>query len=216
MFTGLIEDLGTLRRFQKSGDSGRITIATAFPMHEIVMGESIAVNGVCLTVVDFGSGAFTADVSPESLARTNLGQMAVGSRVNLERALRLSDRLGGHIVSGHVDTLGVVTERSQDQNAVRYTIEVPESQIRYLVEKGSVAIDGISLTVNAVTDRSFSVAVIPHSLAKTTLQWCKPGVRVNVETDILGKYVERLLRPTQLQSNEASISLDFLAKNGFM
>lgn len=216
MFTGLIEDLGTLRRFQKSGDSGRITIATAFPMQEIVMGESIAVNGVCLTVVGFGGGSFTADVSPESLARTNLGQLNTGSRVNLERALKLSDRLGGHIVSGHVDTQGVVTERRQDQNAVRFTIEVPQSQIRYLVEKGSVAIDGISLTVNAVAEQTFSVAVIPHSLAKTTLQWCEPGVRVNVETDILGKYVERLLRPAQSTPKEGSISLDFLAKNGFM
>jgi riboflavin synthase len=216
VFTGLIEDLGTLRRFQKSGDSGRITIATAFPMQEIVMGESIAVNGVCLTVVDFGGGSFTADVSPESLARTNLGQLNTGSRVNLERALKLSDRLGGHIVSGHVDTQGVVTERRQDQNAVRFTIEVPQSQIRYLVEKGSVAIDGISLTVNAVAEQTFSVAVIPHSLAKTTLQWCEPGVRVNVETDILGKYVERLLRPAQSTPKEGSISLDFLAKNGFM
>jgi riboflavin synthase len=216
VFTGLIEDLGTLRRFQKSGDSGRITIATAFPMQEIVMGESIAVNGVCLTVVGFGGGSFTADVSPESLARTNLGQLNTGSRVNLERALKLSDRLGGHIVSGHVDTQGVVTERRQDQNAVRFTIEVPQSQIRYLVEKGSVAIDGISLTVNAVAEQTFSVAVIPHSLAKTTLQWCEPGVRVNVETDILGKYVERLLRPAQSIPKEGSISLDFLAKNGFM
>jgi len=216
VFTGLIEDLGTLRRFQKNGDSGRITVATAFPMQEIVMGESIAVNGVCLTVVDFGGGSFTADVSPESLARTNLGQLNTGSRVNLERALKLSDRLGGHIVSGHVDTQGVVTERRQDQNAVRFTIEVPQSQIRYLVEKGSVAIDGISLTVNAVAEQTFSVAVIPHSLAKTTLQWCEPGVRVNVETDILGKYVERLLRPAQSTPKEGSISLDFLAKNGFM
>ncbi|MGE4545878.1 MAG: riboflavin synthase [Pedobacter sp.] len=216
MFTGLIEDLGTLRRFQQHGDSGRITIATAFPMQEIVMGESIAVNGVCLTVVDFGGGTFTADVSPESLSRTNLGQLNTGSRVNLERALKLSDRLGGHIVSGHVDAQGVVVDRRLDQNAVRFTIEVPESQIRYLVEKGSVAIDGISLTVNSVSERSFSVAIIPHSLAKTTLQWCEPGAKVNIETDILGKYVERLLRPVQSGSKEGAISLDFLAKNGFM
>lgn len=216
MFTGLIEDLGTLHRFQKHGESGRITVATAFPMQEVVMGESIAVNGVCLTVVDFGNGTFTADVSPESLSRTNLGLLNVGSRVNLERALRLSDRLGGHIVSGHVDTLGIVSERRQDQNAVRFTIEVPESQIRYLVEKGSVAIDGISLTVNSVTGRTFSIAVIPHSLAKTTLQWCEPGARVNIETDVLGKYVERLLHPAESKPTEVGISLDFLGKNGFI
>jgi riboflavin synthase len=216
MFTGLIEDLGTLRRFHKTGDSGRITVATAIPMHEIVMGESIAVNGVCLTVVDFGEGTFTADVSPESLARTNLGNLKTGSRVNLERALRLSDRLGGHIVSGHVDALGTVTERKQDQNAVRFTIEIPSAQMRYLVEKGSVTIDGISLTVNAVGENTFSVALIPHSLAQTTMQWCGVGTRVNIETDILGKYVERLLRPAETAPQKGDISLDFLAKNGFL
>lgn len=216
MFTGLIEDLGTLKRFQKTGESGRITVATSIPMQEIVMGESIAVNGVCLTVVAFGGGTFTADVSPESLARTNLGRLAPGDRVNLERALRLSDRLGGHIVSGHVDALGVVRERRQDQNAVRFSIEVPQAQMRYLVEKGSVTVDGISLTVNAVGAQTFGVAVIPHSLARTTLQWCEPGTRVNIETDILGKYVERLLRPAESEPPEGGIDLDFLARNGFV
>lgn len=216
MFTGLIEDLGTLRRFARSGDSGRITVATAIPMEQIVMGESIAVNGVCLTVVAFGDGSFTADVSPESLGRTNLGQLNTGARVNLERALRLSDRLGGHLVSGHVDALGVIAERRQDQNAVRFTIEMPPSQMRYLVEKGSVAVDGISLTVNAVTDSSFAVAVIPHSLARTTLQWCEAGSRVNIETDILGKYVERLQRPAGALPGKPDLTLDFLAKNGFL
>lgn len=216
MFTGLIEDLGTLRRFQKTGDSGRITVATGIPMQEIVMGESIAVNGVCLTVVAFGNGTFTADVSPESLGRTNLGQLHVGSRVNLERALRLSDRLGGHIVSGHVDAQGLVIERFQDQNAVRFHIEVPTAQMRYLVEKGSVTVDGISLTVNAVAERSFGIAVIPHSLARTTLQWCEPGTRVNIETDILGKYVERLLHPAASEPEKSPIDLDFLARNGFV
>lgn len=216
MFTGLIEDIGTLRRFQKTGDSGRITVATAIPMDEIAMGESIAVNGVCLTVVDFGDGTFPADVSPESLGRTNLGQLRTGGRVNLERALRLSDRLGGHIVSGHVDTQGVVVRRILDQNAVRFTIEVPASQMRYLVEKGSVTVDGISLTVNAVSERTFGIAVIPHSLARTTLQWCEAGTRVNIETDILGKYVERLLRPAASEPEDEGIDLDFLAENGFL
>ncbi|ABA88692.1 riboflavin synthase [Syntrophotalea carbinolica DSM 2380] len=216
MFTGLIEDLGVLKRFQKTAQSGKITVATAIPMAEIVMGESIAVNGVCLTVTDFGNGTFTADVSPESLSRTNLGQLQAGSRVNLERALKLSDRLGGHIVSGHVDALGLVTKRFQDQNAVRFTIEVAESQMRLLVEKGSVTVDGISLTVNSVAERSFGIAVIPHSLSKTTLQWCEPGTQVNIETDILGKYVERLLRPAATDTEQGSISLDFLAKNGFL
>lgn len=216
MFTGLIEDLGTLKRFQKTGESGRITVATSIPMEEIVMGESIAVNGVCLTVVDFSGGTFTADVSPESLARTNLGSLGTGDRVNLERALRLSDRLGGHIVSGHVDALGVVAQRRQDQNAVRFTIEMPRPQLRYLVEKGSVTVDGISLTVNTVAENAFGVSVIPHSLAKTTLQWCEPGTRVNIETDILGKYVERLLQPASDAAPESGIDHDFLARNGFL
>lgn len=216
MFTGLIEDLGTVRSLQTGGGSGRIAIATALPMNEIALGDSIAVNGVCLTVVEFGGGQFSADVSAESLSRTVLGELRAGQRVNLERALRLSDRLGGHLVSGHVDGLGVVTERYQDRNAVRFTIEVAPALQRYLVEKGSVAIDGISLTVNSVVGQQFSVAVIPHSLAKTTLQERRVGSRVNIETDLLGKYVERLLRPSAERGDEGPLSLDMLAKHGFL
>jgi riboflavin synthase len=145
-----------------------------------------------------------------------LGHLRPGQQVNLERALRLSDRLGGHLVSGHVDGLGVVTERYQDRNAVRFTIEVPAALQRYLVEKGSVAIDGISLTVNSVSGKGFSVAVIPHSLAKTTLQERRVGSTVNIETDLLGKYVERLLRPASERGEEGALSLDMLAKNGFL
>jgi riboflavin synthase len=216
MFTGLIEDLGTVRSLQTGGGSGRITIATGLPMEELALGDSIAVNGVCLTVVTFGSGQFSADVSAESLSRTVLGDLRPGQRVNLERALRLSDRLGGHLVSGHVDGLGVVTERYQDRNAIRFTIEVSASLQRYLVEKGSVAIDGISLTVNSVSTQGFSVAVIPHSLAKTTLQERRVGSTVNIETDLLGKYVERLMRPAAERVEEGALSLDMLAKNGFL
>mgnify|MGYP000344974137 CR=1 FL=1 len=216
MFTGLIEDLGTVRSLQTGGGSGRIAIATALPMDEIALGDSIAVNGVCLTVVEFGGGQFSADVSAESLSRTVLGELRPGQRVNLERALRLSDRLGGHLVSGHVDGLGVVSERYQDLNAVRFTIDIPPALLRYVVEKGSVAIDGISLTVNNVSAQGFSVAVIPHSLAKTTLQERGVGSRVNIETDILGKYVERLLKPAAGQDEGTPLSLDTLAKHGFL
>ncbi len=216
MFTGLIEDLGTFRSLQAGGGSGRITIATALPMEEIALGDSIAVNGVCLTVVTFGSGQFSADVSAESLSRTVLGALRPGQRVNLERALRLSDRLGGHLVSGHVDGLGVLTERYQDRNAIRFTIEVPVPLQCYLVEKGSVAIDGISLTVNSVSSQGFSVAVIPHSLAKTTLQERRVGSNVNIETDLLGKYVERLMQPASERVEKGELSLDMLAKNGFL
>lgn len=216
MFTGLIEDLGTVRVFHKGSASGRITVATGLPMAEIALGDSIAVNGVCLTVVSLGDGSFNADVSPESLARTGLGELRSGSRVNLERALRLSDRLGGHLVSGHVDAMGMIKARFQDQNAVRFTIEVPQDQMPYLVEKGSVAVDGISLTVNAVGASTFDVAVIPHSLANTTLQWREVGARVNIETDILGKYVERLLRKPDNSSGTDRLDLEFLARNGFL
>jgi riboflavin synthase len=216
MFTGLIEDLGTVRAFHKGSASGRITVATGLPMAEIALGDSIAVNGVCLTVVSLGDGTFNADVSPESLARTGLGELRAGSRVNLERALRLSDRLGGHLVSGHVDAMGMIKARFQDQNAVRFTIEAPQEQMPYLVEKGSVAVDGISLTVNAVGASTFDVAVIPHSLANTTLQWRELGARVNIETDILGKYVERLLRKPDNSSGTDRLDLEFLARNGFL
>jgi riboflavin synthase len=217
MFTGLIEDLGTVRQLQTGTESGRITIATGLPMSEIAVGDSIAVNGVCLTVTSFGGGLFSADVSPESLSRTTLGDLNPGQRVNLERALRLSDRLGGHLVSGHVDGVGLVLERFRDRNAVRFTLQVPRDLSRYLVEKGSVAVDGISLTVNAVGEDTFDLAVIPLSLAKTTLQDRPVGARVNIETDILGKYVERLLSNKGTRSPEtASLGLEFLAKHGFL
>lgn len=216
MFTGLIEDLGTVRELQRSADSVRLKVATRIPMEEIRMGESIAVNGICLTVVAFGGGIFSADVSPETLDRSSLGRLATGSRVNLERALRLSDRLGGHLVSGHIDGVGEITERSQDGNAVRFGFAVAPSLSRYIVEKGSIAIDGISLTVNAVASEGFSVAVIPHSLAQTTLQERLVGDRVNIETDLIGKYVERLLKGSGDGGSRKPLDLEFLAKHGFL
>lgn len=216
MFTGLIEDLGTVREFRQGAESIRLTVATRIPMAELQLGESIAVNGICLTVVSFGGGVFTADVSPETLDRTSLGGLAPGARVNLERALRLSDRLGGHLVSGHVDALASITERRRDANAVRFTFALPEAVNRYLVEKGSVAIDGISLTINAVADQTFSVAVIPHTLEMTTLKEKSVGARVNIEVDIIGKYVERLMGTREPDSGKKPLNLDFLAKHGFL
>ncbi|WP_027714211.1 riboflavin synthase [Desulfuromonas sp. TF] len=216
MFTGLIEDLGTVREFRQGAESIRLTVATGIPMSELQLGESIAVNGICLTVVSFGGGVFSADVSPETLDRTSLGGLAPGARVNLERALRLSDRLGGHLVSGHVDALATITERRRDANAIRFTFALPEAVDRYLVEKGSVAIDGISLTVNAVSDQTFSVAVIPHTLEMTTLKEKSVGARVNIEVDIIGKYVERLMGGREQGPEKRPLSLDFLAKHGFL
>jgi riboflavin synthase len=215
MFTGLIEDLGTVRELRLGTESARLTISTAIPLAELRLGESIAVDGACLTVVAFGDGAFTADVSPETLARTTLGALAPGRRVNLERALRLADRLGGHLVSGHVDAVGTTIERVREGNAVRFTFRIPVGVGRYLAEKGSVTVDGVSLTVNAVTDATFSVAIIPHTLAMTTLEERRVGSRVNVEADLLARYVERLLRGAAA-SDKGPLNLEFLAKHGFL
>lgn len=215
MFTGLIEDLGTVRRVERDSEGMRLTVATLLPMAELSQGESIAVNGVCLTVVSFGGGSFTADVSLETLDRSTLGRLAPGSRVNLERALRLSDRLGGHLVSGHVDAVGMVRRRQSRGNAVLFEFQMTGELLRYLVEKGSVAVDGISLTVNAVRADGFAVAVIPHSLAMTTLQERRVGDEVNIETDLLAKYVERLLAPGH-QRERSPIDMEFLAKTGFL
>lgn len=216
MFTGLIQDLGTVRGLVRGEGGGCITLQSAFPMDELQLGESIAVNGVCLTVVRFGGGLFEADISPESLERTTLGTLHPGRRVNLERALRLCDRLGGHLVSGHVDAVATISEKRRDGNALRFVFQLPEAVNRYLVVKGSVAIDGISLTVNEVGPERFSVAVIPHTLEKTTLQEKGAGDRVNIETDILGRYVERLLGREGEGPAGSGMDLDFLAKHGFL
>lgn len=214
MFTGLIEDLGTVRELRRVGAGALLTVATSLPMAELAIGESIAVNGVCLTVIRFGGGVFSADVSPESLERSSFGSLIPGAPVNLERALRLSDRLGGHLVTGHVDTVAETLERTPDGNAVRFSFRIDPRHCRYLVEKGSVAIDGISLTVNSIAADVFSVTVIPHTLEVTTLKDLRPGSRVNIETDIVGKYVQRLLRPER--EGKASLDLQFLAKHGFL
>ncbi|PLX87382.1 MAG: riboflavin synthase [Desulfuromonas sp.] len=216
MFTGLIQDIGTLKAIDRRGDAAVLRIASRLVQDDLQLGESIAVNGVCLTVTDWDRDSFAADVSPESLQRTTLGQLHPGSAVNLERALRLCDRLGGHLVSGHVDCLATVARRYQDGNAIRFEFNVSGSAQRYLVEKGSVAIDGISLTVNEVTPAGFGVAVIPHSLEKTTLKSRATGDTVNIETDLLGRYVERLMTPGQQGAQQGGMTLDFLAKNGFV
>ncbi len=216
MFTGLIEDIGTVREMRKGADGVRLTVATRIATDTLSLGESIAVNGVCLTVVAFGDGAFAADVSLETLGRTNLGELSVGTFVNLERALRLSDRLGGHLVSGHVDGIALLTARRREGNAVRFTFQVPAQLGRFLVEKGSVAVDGISLTVAEVSDQSFTVAVIPHTLAQTTLQHKDIGARLNIESDIIGKYVERFLRKDGGTAGPSAVDFEFLAKHGFL
>ncbi|MCK4508434.1 MAG: riboflavin synthase [Desulfuromonadales bacterium] len=215
MFTGLIEDLGTLREIHTGADRARLTVATGLPMAELALGESIAVNGVCLTVTAFADGTFTADVSPETMGCTTLGQLARGAHVNLERALRLSDRLGGHMVTGHIDGQGRIVERRKDGNAWRFKFQADAAVSSLLVAKGSITIDGISLTVNEVSEDTFSLAIIPLTLAKTTLQDRNVGDEVNIETDLIGKYVARFLHDGSTVKPQG-VTMDLLAKNGFL
>jgi len=213
MFTGLIEVVGKVVQLDRAGSAGRLTVAAAFPGDAVQLGDSIAINGVCLTVVTLGGNTFVFDVSPETLERTAFRGFKPGTPVNLERALRLSDRLGGHIVTGHVDCVATIIERRELSGNTVFAFRLPRDSARYVVAKGSVTIDGISLTVNAVTGDGFSVNIIPHTAASTTLQFRKPGDDVNIETDILGKYVERLLAG---QKEGTGLTLELLAKNGFL
>ena len=218
MFTGLIESVGVVRELRRATGSAILTVTAPFVDASYLLGESIAVNGACLTVVAFGGGSFRADVSPETLACTTLAAVKAGQRVNLERALRLGDRLGGHIVSGHVDTVATLLGRRNDGNAQRLTFALDATFNRFLVEKGSVAIDGISLTVNSVEAEAFTVAIIPHTLHHTTLAAMPIGQQVNIETDLIAKYVLRLFPGGRdaASSERPALSLDFLAKHGFL
>jgi riboflavin synthase len=213
MFTGLIEDTGRVASFTRRGEAGLLVIETNLPTAEIAIGDSIAVNGACLTVTGLSPRTLTFDVSPESLSRTLTGKFSSGSRVNLERALQMGDRLGGHIVSGHVDCTGQLSRSENRSGNHQLQFILPSEHARYLVEKGSVTIDGISLTVNAVSQDGFSVNIIPHTYISTTLSQLRVGDKVNIETDIIGKYVERLTAPWK---STGSLSLKTLAENGFI
>ena len=215
MFTGLIEDIGKVRKLERSGSSARLAIATALPAAEFLIGDSVAVNGACLTVTTIAGTLLSFDVSPETLDRSGLGRLASGDQVNLERAMRLSDRLGGHIVTGHIDCVATVTERREESGNILFSFRVSSENLRYVIEKGSVAIDGISLTVNSVTYDGFSVNIIPHTAQMTTLRFKKPGDSVNIETDIIGKYVERLLAGSGPRQS-GGISMKKLMENGFV
>ena len=215
MFTGLIEAVGTVRRLESSGAAARLTVSAPLPASEIRLGDSIAVNGVCLTVTAMSGDLFTFDVSPETLAHTSLRQTSPGTTVNLERALRLGDRLGGHIVTGHVDCLATVVERCEESGNIVFSFRLPPEHARYLVAKGSVTVDGASLTVNAVRRDGFSVNIIPHTARETILHLLRPGREVNIECDILAKYVERLLG-ARGGGEPAGLSLELLAKSGFL
>jgi riboflavin synthase len=194
MFTGIIEEVGLVRANDQHADGARLQVACTTVLADATIGASIAVNGCCLTVVDLADGTWTADVQPESVERTTLGRLAPGDPVNLERPVRLADRLGGHLVQGHVDAVGTVTARvTEADGSTRLTIRVPDHLGRYIVEKGSVTVDGVSLTVTDITDDQFGIALIPHTLAVTTLGIREPGHTVNLEADVVAKYVERLL-----------------------
>ena len=216
MFTGIVEETGTLRSLSQGSKSCVIHVQCSTVLEDTRIGDSIAVNGICLTVTSMESGGFTADVMNETLSRSSLAQTRPGDPVNLERAMAANGRFGGHIVSGHIDGTGIIREIRDDDNAVWYTVEAPPEILRYVVEKGSIAIDGISLTVARVDDRSFQVSVIPHTRAVTALSSRRVGSPVNLENDIVGKYVEKLMQPAPSESGPASgITMEFLAQHGY-
>ena len=220
MFTGLVAELGTVQRLARQGNSYHLTVGAKKVLDKLKIGDSVAVNGACLTVVRMDDSGFTADVMPETVRLTNIGSLQPGSRVNLERTLRLCDGLDGHIVSGHVEGLGTISEQRPEGIAVVVTIATSPELLKYIIKKGSIAIDGISLTVTEVTDTGFSVSLIPHTAKETTLGLKKVGDSVNLETDILGKYVERMLTWNSSQAKQASksdtLNMKTLLENGFV
>ena len=215
MFTGIVEELGTIRAIQRGTHSAVLSIGASLVLSDLKIGDSVAVNGVCLTATGKDGGGSTADVMHETLNRSSLGKLVPGSPVNLERAMPANGRFGGHIVSGHIDGVGTILSVHRDDNALWYTVRAAPELLRYVVEKGSVTIDGVSLTVAAVEADRFSVSLIPHTAMVTVLGRTRPGDTVNLETDIIGKYVEKLLNPQEELSSKGGITLDFLRENGF-
>jgi len=218
MFTGIIEGLGTVTKIRSSGQGKRLTIEADYPLDHTKIGDSIAVSGACLTAVMIDGKSFEVDMSPETLSKTTFGKAKIGDRVNLERALCLSDRIDGHLVSGHIDGIGSVKNIKTLGNAIIITFEVPESLSRYMIRKGSVAVDGISLTINNCDHGSFEVSIIPHTAKLTSIGFKKIGDHVNIETDMIGKYVERFMRNDneEQKARKSSIDKQFLAKSGFL
>jgi len=221
VFTGIIEGIGTIAGIRSTGQGRCLTVEAGFTLDDVNTGDSISVNGACLTVVSVGRDRFSADVSPETLSKTALHRLRSGSRVNLEQALRYSDRLGGHLVSGHIDGVGKLSRRETAGNAILLEFEIAEMLSRYIIQKGSVAVDGVSLTVNRCDRHSFGVSIIPHTTKETTLEQLRLGDPVNIETDMIGKYVEHFLLYKEADGEGKSlarseINLQFLAENGFL
>jgi len=218
MFTGIIESLGTISGIRSAGEAKTLTISSDMALEGTGIGDSIAVNGACLTVTTLEKHQFTADVSPETLSKTIFPEAKVGDRVNLERALRLSDRLDGHLVSGHVDGLAQLKKSEKVANALVLTFEAPQELTHYMIAKGSVAVDGVSLTINQCDKQGFQVSIIPHTAKLTTIGLKGVGAKFNIETDLIGKYVERFLtRDKEANRNTPKgIDMAFLAKSGFL
>lgn len=212
MFTGLIEEIGNLQGVKKGTNSAILSVQASKIMEDIHVGDSIAVNGVCLTVISISTNGFAVDVMHETLNRSSLGKLRIGSLVNLERAMPANGRFGGHIVTGHIDDTGTISDIHRDDNAVWYTLKAPLAVLRYIIEKGSIAIDGISLTVAKVYKDSFHVSIIPHTATNTTLSLRRIGDLVNLENDCVGKYIERLMEKEIPNNN---ITAGFLIKHGF-
>lgn len=216
MFTGIIEEVGKIKSISMGSSSAVLTIEAAKVLEHTKLGDSIAVNGVCLTVTNLGSNYFTADVMAETIRRSSLGTLKNGSPVNLERAMAADGRFGGHIVSGHVDSMGTIASIVPEDNAIWYTINADAKTLHYIVEKGSIAIDGISLTVAYVDDVCFKVSIIPHTRQETNLTDKKVSDKVNLECDVIGKYVEKLLTPMEVkEEKQSNITEEFLRKYGF-
>jgi len=213
MFTGIVEEMGAVKEFSRGGRSARATLMAGRVLEDLSVGDSVTVNGVCLTAAARTENDFSVEISFETLDVTNLGALKPGDAVNLERSLRLSSRLGGHLVSGHIDGLGVIRQRQQDGEALLMAVEAPQNVLKYCVKKGSIALDGVSLTINDLSERSFQVAVIPHTAKATTLGLKGIGATVNLECDLIGKYVERLLLGDG-SPQSGTITLDYLKRKG--
>ncbi len=218
MFTGIIQAMGTIRAMQTVGGDMRLTIATGkLDMRDVQLGDSIAVNGVCLTAVVLDASSFSADVSRETLSLTSIGQLNLGANVNLEKALTLSTRLGGHLVSGHVDGLGEVVSRYDDARSVRFRLKAPDGLAKYIAAKGSICVDGTSLTVNKVEGAFFELNIVPHTLQETIMSGYRAGSKVNLEVDVVARYLERLLLGDKAaEINAGGITEAFLAEHGFL
>jgi riboflavin synthase len=217
MFTGVIQSVGKIAAFEAGGGDARVRVACGkLDMSDVNTGDSIAVSGVCLTVVEHSAAGFAADASGETLSRTTLGRLHNGDAVNLEKALTLSTPLGGHLVSGHVDGVGVVVDRRESARSVQFRIRAPEALAKYIAEKGSVCVDGVSLTVNVIHGAEFEVNIVPHTLEETTLSLIKADSEVNIEVDLVARYLERLMLGERAAQSGSEITREFLAQHGFI